>query len=113
MRKDKTIIALVLLLTLMPVGLVKATHFHEMEAMSESHQDIPGHTEGGHCEDTCPICHFIATPFIGSPSLRLDVFNILLFPDLTIQPESGVTQAETLTHSLRAPPFPSFSLVTV
>ncbi len=109
MRKDKAIIALVLLLTLMSVSIVKVCHFHEIEAVSESHQDIPGHTEGGHCEDSCPICHFIATPFIGSSSLRLDVFSILLFPDLTVQPESGVTQAETLTHSLRAPPLPVIS----
>ena len=104
MRKDKIITALVLLLAMMPVSIVKVAHFHELEVAMESHQDIPEHSDSGHCEDTCPICHFVATPFVGTPVLRLDVICTLIFEEPEVEPRTGIRPAETLAHSLRAPP---------
>lgn len=58
-RGHRSAMAWAMLLTLLIVGGVKATHFHdpgERAAATEA--------AAGHCADDCVVCHFVLAPFV-------------------------------------------------
>lgn len=74
-RKNRIIIAWVLLMTLMPISIVKATHHHDIEEVASSQSTDPGQKNSGNDYDSCPICHFLLSPFIESQSFHFFLFR--------------------------------------
>ena len=102
-RKHRVIIAWVLLFALLPMSIVKATHFHDTEEAVPSHSAVPGHPQSGDSGNTCPICHFFLSPFIEVPTFHF-TFCTQLVAVFIARPCTGTKQADKLSLSLRAPP---------
>lgn len=64
LRRNRIIIALVLLLSLLPMGIVKATHVHDSDAISTVETSGTCHSHNGTADNDCPICQFILSPFV-------------------------------------------------
>lgn len=73
--KSRIIIAWTLLVTLMPLFVVKAIHHHESNDTSACHSSKGhSHTPG----DQCLICQFMLSPFIQAESPQIQVFISVL-----------------------------------
>lgn len=109
-RRNRVIIAWLLLLALMPITFVKATHFHESDnGVVTAQSSLPGHSHGGDSGNSCPICNFVLSPFVVVPSIHLSFFEqsfSVLFHRVTYK----VKQTKVLHHYLRAPPSSIVSL---
>lgn len=94
-------IAWLLLITLMPLGVVKCTHHHD----SASHQlSCQHHSDGeDNSQDSCLICHFTLSPFIQSDPFHI-VFIAELLPYEVPVYLSRATFHVSYFHGLRAPP---------
>lgn len=103
-RRNRVVIAWVLLLTLMPISIVKATHFHDGATAATCHTSASGHSQGSDEGGTCPICHFFLSPFVETPILHFIPFAhpIRTFTDC---PYADVVQGKGQSPSLRAPPY--------
>ena len=94
-------LAWMLLMTFMPLSVVKVFHNHSEETSitcTDAHSGKSHHT----CE-TCPICQFMLSPFIETPS------TLLTYTPLYVKWESGTFQDKKLSiafypHYLRGPP---------
>ena len=91
-------LAWMLLMTFMPLSVVKVFHNHSEETCTDAHSGKSHHT----CE-TCPICQFMLSPFIETPS------TLLTYTPLYVKWESGTFQDKKLSiafypHYLRGPP---------
>ena len=101
-RRNRIVIAWVLLLTLLPLGFVKATHFHahEREAASDNPATVPAHSD----EESCPICNFFLSPFIETEAPHLTICRPLI--DHFIAPACQKAAAvDKPAPTLRAPPY--------
>lgn len=107
-RRNRIIIAWVLLLPLLQVSIVKATHFHDTEESLTSHTAMPDHSHDSDDGCTCPICQFFLSPFIEVPTFHFTCCTQLVSV-LILRPCFGVKQTGTLSLSLRAPPTASFT----
>jgi len=107
-RKNRIIIAWVLLMTLMPISIVKATHHHDIEEVASSQSTDPGQKNSGNDYDSCPICHFLLSPFIESQSFHFFYSAQLIFVFIA-QPCPGKKKTSLLSATLRAPPSLSLS----
>lgn len=77
-------LAWMLLMTFMPLSVVKVFHNHSEETSitcTDAHSGKSHHT----CE-TCPICQFMLSPFIETPS------TLLTYTPLYVKWESGTFQ---------------------
>lgn len=103
-RRNRIITAWVLLLTLMPISIVKATHFHDGVTAATCHASASDHSQGSDDGCTCPICHFFLSPFVEAPTTLLIPFAqpVHAFIDC---PYADVMQGKGLSPSLRAPPY--------
>ena len=103
-RRNRIIIAWVLLLTLMPISIVKATHFHDGAMAATCHASASSHSQGSDDGGTCPICHFFLSPFVEAPAILLVPFAqpVYIFIDC---PYADVIQRKGPSPSLRAPPY--------
>lgn len=102
--RKRIFIAWLLLLALMPISIVKATHSHDTGAFSSHNTQLPGHQHnGGDDGSTCPICHFFLSPFTTAPEIHVSFFtqqvSLLMVPACP-----DVKSAIVLQPSLRAPP---------
>ncbi|AUI48739.1 hypothetical protein K0E65_04560 [Bacteroides fragilis] len=94
-------LAWMLLMTFMPLSVVKVFHNHCDETSATCTNTQPGKTH--HACDTCPICQFMLSPFIEtSPAL-------LTYIPFYIRWETGTFQDKKLAtafypHYLRGPP---------
>ena len=61
LRRNRIIIALVLLLSLLPMGIVKATHVHDSEAISTVETSGTCHSHNGTADNDCPISSLISS----------------------------------------------------
>ena len=102
-KKNRIIIAWILLMVLMPISFVKATHFHECEETAVSHADDQEHSHEGDGCDSCPICHFLLSPFLETPTYHFSCCAqvVLLF---IVRPCLDHKGTCVRTISLRAPP---------
>lgn len=87
-------LAWMLLMTFMPLSVVKVFHNHSEETSitcTDAHSGKSHHT----CE-TCPICQFMLSPFIETPS------TLLTYTPLYVKWESGTFQDKSfLSLSIR------------
>lgn len=104
LRRNRIIIALVLLLSLLPMGIVKATHVHDSDAISTVETSGTCHSHNGTADNDCPICQFILSPFVEEAEPHIDFTTILLSFILAL-PCAGILEATTKRAFLRAPPF--------
>lgn len=96
--RNRIFIAWVLLFTLLPLSLVKATHFHKAEEAAAGATATEGHHNDG-----CPICQFFLSPFVAEESLPAKAPVQLLF--LFIAPPCRrLTRGQRRHCRLRAPP---------
>lgn len=76
MKKSKrriVVLAWFLLVSLMPLYVVKALHYHCVER--DSAENSCSHNDSSHHSlENCPICHFYLLPFTENSLLRLTVF---------------------------------------
>ena len=82
-------LAWMLLMTFMPLSVVKVFHNHSEETSitcTDAHSGKSHHT----CE-TCPICQFMLSPFIETPS------TLLTYTPLYVKWESGTFQDKKLS----------------
>lgn len=87
-------LAWMLLMTFMPLSVVKVFHNHSEETSitcTDAHSGKSHHT----CE-TCPICQFMLSPFIETPS------TLLTYTPLYVKWESGTFRIKSfLSLSIR------------
>lgn len=87
-------LAWMLLMTFMPLSVVKVFHNHSEETSitcTDAHSGKSHHT----CE-TCPICQFMLSPFIETPS------TLLTYTPLYVKWESGLFRIKSfLSLSIR------------
>lgn len=104
-RKQRhiVIIAWVLLSSLITINIVKATHFHDVDEVTASSAATPGHSHSSDNGDSCPICHFLLTPYIKAPTSHFYFFAELI-SCLIVLPCADIKQENRLLLSLRAPP---------
>lgn len=102
-KRNRIIIAWVLLLALLPISLVKATHFHETGVTSSHHTELPGQPSHGNDGNTCPICDFCLSPFVEAPAVHLVFFPQHATP-LFAQPCPEPVSVAMSHPTLRAPP---------
>ena len=102
-RRNRIILAWVLLFTLMPMGIVKATHLHVRKGAVAMQAAPAGAGQSVSQSDSCPICHFFVSPFVEAPVLRVS-FCARLVAFFVAPPCAGVVKAGVLAASLRAPP---------
>ena len=102
--KSRIVIAWVLLITLMPLFVVKAVHFHDKTSACQS---TKGHTHSP--GDQCLICQFTLSPFTQAESLQIHVF-VSVFDLEPAQYADKVCIAMLYPYHLRAPPTKSYIL---
>ena len=98
--KGRIFIAWLLLVTLMPIFMVKTLHHH-------GEDDTTCHPQGGHSHSSsshqCPICDFMLSPFIQAEAFQLHI----VLPVFDFRPEiriDKVCRAKSYPYHLRAPP---------
>ena len=101
-RRNRVVIAWALLFALMPITIVKATHFHHNEDAAVPHSALAGHAHDAGSED-CPICNFFLSPFVETSDIHF-AFCATLVCVFIARPCEGGEQAVTSSVSLRAPP---------
>lgn len=89
-------------------SIVKATHHHDIEEVASSQSTDPGQKNSGNDYDSCPICHFLLSPFIESQSFHFFYSAQLIFVFIA-QPCPGKKKTSLLSATLRAPPSLSLS----
>lgn len=95
---NRTFIAWVLLMTLAPFFIVKATHYHTEHAHTCQSENGQSHNA-----DKCPICHFLLSPFTSVEIFHIHVFLSFLY----FRPIYYVYKRLffiILSYQLRAPP---------
>lgn len=98
-RKRLVFIAWFLILSLLPVYIVKALHFHCVTEDATTHANA----SHAHDSDNCSICQFILSPFVEVGQLQINI--ILPFISFErIFHESRVCNASPGSQSIRAPP---------
>lgn len=102
-NKNKVrIIAWLLVLTLLPVNIVKALHFHDTDNVTGTHVKTPY----SYNTDSCCICQFILSPCTeaGHAAFSFTVLSVPLgqawYPEIN-------ANAHTCHITTRAPPFHS------
>ncbi len=104
--KHRVLIAWILLLSLMPLTIVKATHFHDVGEIALSHLTVvtvAGQTQLASDSGNCPICDFHLPPFIEAAILYFYIYaQLILF--FAIRPCAKAEKENTLPFFLRAPP---------
>lgn len=99
--KHRIWIAWMLLMTFMPLSVVKVFHNHSGEKptlCTDTHSDKSHHADG-----TCLICQFVLSPFVETPSILSD------YTSLHVEWESSIFQDNRLSVAsypqyLRGPP---------
>lgn len=104
--KSRIVIAWVLLVTLMPLFAVKATHFHESSKTSAC-QPTKGHSHSP--GDQCLICQFTLSPFTQAESFQIQV-AVSVFDFEPAQYADKVCITMLYPYHLRAPPTQSYIL---
>ena len=97
--KNRTAVAYLLLLSMMPFFFVKAFHVHKERACIHDGQQFPHHDSA----DKCAICLFTLSLFTEAESLEYTHTLTVKPVKYLILEEQGVT-ATILLLSLRAPP---------
>lgn len=97
--KNRTAVAYLLLLSMMPFFFVKAFHVHKERACIHDGQQFPHHDSA----DKCAICLFTLSLFTEAESLEYTHTLTVKPVKYLILEERGVT-ATILLLSLRAPP---------
>lgn len=97
-QRRRVILAIIMLLSLMPVNLVKALHFHEEQIHYVSDQDSVSQT----CD--CAICDFVLSVQEETPTVELPhiVSTILTVEQFKIIRRVRLINRQII--SLRAPP---------
>lgn len=103
--KSRIVIAWVLLITLMPLFVVKAVHFHDSK--TSACQSTKGHTHSP--GDQCLICQFTLSPFTQAESLQIHVF-VSVFDLEPVHYTDKDCITTLYPYHLRAPPTQSFIL---
>lgn len=62
--RKRIVIAWILLLSMMPIVVVKGLHFHSDDAVMHLQHSASGDFSGGNSFDDCAICHFFLSPFV-------------------------------------------------
>ena len=102
-RKPRVLSAWILLLSLIPLTIVKATHFHDVDEIALSHLAVSGQTQLTNDSGNCPICDFLLSPFIEAAILYFSTCaQLILF--FAIRPCAKAEKENRLPFSLRAPP---------
>lgn len=97
----RIVVAWLLLVTLTPVYVVKALHYHEAELDVEMPYSIC--VSCCHVHHDCPICNFVLLPFIPIKTFFL-VFFAVLACDVLVKPFSDSNFKCYYSYALRAPP---------
>ena len=96
--KNRIAVAWLLLMTVMPVFVVKAMHHHEEIAVC--------HSDNGHPQspcNQCPVCHFTLSPFTQAESFHIQI----IIPLFNYEPVAymGMKGYQPVhPYNLRAPP---------
>ena len=98
--KTRIVTAWVLLLTLMPLYIVKAVHFHN-DGSSISMHDSGHHHQAS--DDGCLICHFLLSPFTEAADFHFTFVDSSHFHDFVAVFADVVVLAHR-AYGLRAPP---------
>lgn len=94
------LVAWLLIMTLMPFFVVKATHFHK-ECHTSACQSEDGHAHSS-CNQ-CPICHFALSPFTEAETFEIHIFlSVLAYEPVNYTDEDTLTRI--YPYHLRAPP---------
>ncbi len=105
--KKQVIYAWVMLMSLMPVFVVKTLHYHERnEVFTEQPAADSSHASHSLPCDQCPVCHFAFSPFEEASQTVLHAYFTLINTELQ-QPLVERSSNEILTSLLRAPPYSS------
>lgn len=100
--RKRVFIAWVLLLALMPISIVKATHFHDGGGLTV-HNTTTQSSQNSDGGANCPICHFFLSPFIETPEIFVS-FCATIVAMLIVGKCPELRQADVLSPTLRAPP---------
>lgn len=98
--KTRIVTAWVLLLTLMPLYIVKAVHFHD-DGSSISIHDSGHHHQTS--DDGCLICHFLLSPFTEAEDFHF-TFIDASHCDVFVAVYDNVVVSAQRVYGLRAPP---------
>ncbi|MDY5813771.1 MAG: hypothetical protein SPJ97_04505 [Bacteroides sp.] len=110
-RRRRSVVAWILLVSLLPLFVVKATHFHdEHGACTAGFHHHEGHGHHHHSDESkqtgnhhCDICLFSLSSFTETAILEFYPLECPILPVGFCYRASRVT-AQTVTPSLRAPP---------
>lgn len=102
-RRNRIIIAWVLLLTLMPISIVKATHFHDGAMAATCHASASSHSQGSDDGGTCPICHFFLSPFVEAPAILLVPFAQPVYISSTVRMRMSSREKDRHPRCVRLP----------
>lgn len=106
MRKEKRnrkIIAWALLLSLLPIFVVKTIHFHDVDDAMLFQHHAAGDLQTDGSGDACAICHFFLSPFVETATAALPIADEVVSV-LIICFSADVVCRTTSVKRLRAPP---------
>ena len=100
--KGRAKIAWLLLITIMPLFIIKTFHYHKIVpiGIETALASQEGHS---HVSGTCPICLFSLSPFVESATFVLEVMQyVILVEPIQCLQNPGLKSISTVL--LRAPP---------
>lgn len=110
MKREKitrVVIAWVLLLSLMPVFIMKSLHFHNDGGVMLYHHSPAGDLQSNCGGGSCAICHFFISPFVETESVHF-TFITFLVSIFICSICSQLINRNVIAKRLRGPP--SYSL---
>ena len=102
-RRNRIIIALVLLMSLLPMVIVKATHFHDSASIVSIESSETSHSHSGAADNDCPVCQFFMSPFVEVTESHFE-FTATLLGYILVSPCTGSLKSASQSAALRAPP---------
>ncbi|MCI1646974.1 MAG: hypothetical protein LKI39_10670 [Bacteroides sp.] len=100
-NRVKIRIAWLLLLTLMPISVVKITHHHNDSIQSSCHGTCG---QNNNSQDSCPICQFVLSPFVPSTTISVSFIAELIALEPVVYVNKDVLSDTPYSYGLRAPP---------
>jgi hypothetical protein len=102
-KRNRKIIAWVLLLSLLPIFVVKTIHFHDVDDAMLYNHHAAGDLQAGVNGDACAICHFFLSPFVETETAGLPL-AVEFVSVLIICVCADVVCRNASVKRLRAPP---------